>query len=127
LAALVALPYWAQCRALARIYDGRYAVASLRVGNHLRRQAREQPDLRSYYVGEDGTFNDSPLFYHTAMTMAADHQITRVPPWEVTRTPVGQLVVLCGARTRRQWEKHFQTSVVLETDSCVTLRLDAAK
>ena len=124
---VAALPYWAQCRALARLYDGRYAVASLRLGNHLRHQAQAEPGWRDYYYGEDGQFNDSPKFYLAAVELQAGHRIGRVPPWETQKTPVGQLVVVCGATTRRAWEKWYRTAVVLQTDSCVTLRLEARK
>jgi 4-amino-4-deoxy-L-arabinose transferase-like glycosyltransferase len=121
---LVALPYWAQCRALARIYDGRYQVASLRLGNHLRRQAQAEPALRDYYLAEDGAFNDSPVFYRTAMEMQAGHRLVRIPPWKLAETTANKVVVVC---TRRLWEARFQTSLLLQSDSSVTLRLMALK
>lgn len=127
LALVVALPYWAQCRAVARLYDTRYHDPALRLGNHLRRQARLEPKIRDYYFGGNGLFNDSPRFYQTAMEMQAGHHITRVPPWKINETSAGQLVVVCGAAARRTWEKWYRTSLVLETDSCATLRLDARR
>ena len=62
----MALPYWAQCRTLARFFDRRYDVPSLLVGNHLRHQAAALPAVRRYYLAEDSTFNDSPVFYKAA-------------------------------------------------------------
>ena len=124
-ALLVALPYWAQCRALARFFDRRYEVPSLRVGNHLRHQAAARPEVRSYYLAEDSIFNDSPVFYKLALERKAGHRIVRVPPKKINETPTGQLVVVCGAALRRAWEREYRTSLVLETDSCVTLRLEA--
>lgn len=127
LALVVVLPYWAQCRVLVRIYDHRYAVPALRLGNHLRHQQEAAPDLREYYLGEDGTFNDSPLFYLAATERQAGHYIRRVPPQKLNETSAGQVVVVCGAATRRTWEKWYRTRLILQTDSCVTLRLEARR
>lgn len=127
LAAVVALPYWAQCRTLSRFYAKRYDAPSLRFGNHLRHQAQSRPELQEYYLGIDGTFNDSPGFYRTAMEMQARHWITPVPPWKIQETAAGRVVVVCGARTRRVWEKWYRTRLLLQSDSCVTLRLEARR
>ncbi|QNH62583.1 ArnT family glycosyltransferase [Hymenobacter sediminicola] len=124
---IVCLPYWAQCRTLVRIYDDRYKVPSLQLGFHLRHQLELEPTLRDYYHGDDGQFNDSPAFYRTAMAMQHSHRIVRVPPWKVNETSAGQLVVICGAKPRFFWEKWYRTSLILKTDSCVTLRLEARR
>ncbi|SHL41899.1 ArnT family glycosyltransferase [Hymenobacter psychrotolerans] len=124
---LVCLPYWAQCRAIARIYDDRYRVPSLRLGAHLRHQLELEPGIREYYHGDDGQFNDSPIFYRTIMEMQHGHRIERVPPWKVNETSAGRLVVICGAKPRREWERWYRTTLILQTDSCVTLRLETRR
>lgn len=127
LALVGALPYWAQCRAIVRIYDARYAVPALRLGAHLRHQHQEAPGLRGYYLGLDSTFNDAPMFYWMAAELQTGHYIQRVLPKQLPETSAGRVVVVCGAATRRLWEKQYQTTLLLQTDSCVTLRLDARR
>jgi hypothetical protein len=125
--AVAAQPYWAQSRALARVYDRRYALPSLRLGNHLRHQVQAMPELRRYSFAEDTLLNDSPMFYRMAAEMRYGHVIARVPVPKMRETATGELVVVCGAALRRRWEKHYQTSVVLQTDSCVTMQLEARR
>ncbi|HEX8329178.1 MAG TPA: glycosyltransferase family 39 protein [Hymenobacter sp.] len=127
LAVVVAQPYWVQCRALARIYDLRYSRPSLRLGNHLNHQVQVLPELRRYSFAEDTLLNDSPMFYRTATEMRHGHVIERVPVPKMRETATGEFVVVCGAALRRRWERHYRTSVVLRTDSCVTLLLEARR
>jgi 4-amino-4-deoxy-L-arabinose transferase-like glycosyltransferase len=127
LALVVMLPYWAQCRNVVRIYDARYHDPSLRLGHHLRHQTEVDPELREYYVASDGAFNDSPVFYQLAAEMQYSHYIRRVAPNEVSDTEADHIVVVCGAATRRIWERQYHTSLILQTDSCVTLRLDSRR
>ncbi|GAA3981324.1 ArnT family glycosyltransferase [Hymenobacter antarcticus] len=128
LALIAALPYWAQCRALARVYDARYNVPALRLGTHLRHQAQAVPTLRAYLLAGDTTFNDSPVFYRMAAEMRFGHRIRRVPPAAIHDSAgVGERVVVCGAALRHRWEQEYRTRVELQTDSCVTLRLEARR
>ena len=127
LALVASLPYWAQCRALVRTYDARYQQPELWVGNHLRHQAQALPAVRDYYYGPRSGYSESLLFYQAAAELQYGHRIERVPPWELNKTSAGHLVVVCGAATRRHWETFYRTSVVLQTDSCVTLRLEARR
>jgi len=125
---LIALPYWAQCRALARIYDARNNVPSLLYGQHIRRQVQVEPNLREYLAGVDGQFNDSPDFYRAAARLNYNHSITFVTPWSILdKARPGQYVAICGTRTRRNWERLFRTSIMVQSDSCVTLFLEARK
>lgn len=127
LALVVALPYWAQCRALVRTYDARYQMPALRVGAHIRHQAQARPELRDYYLGYPGEYSESTLFYQAATELRLGHHITAIVPWELGKTAAGHEVVVCGAATRRVWERFYRTRVVLATDSCVTLRLEARR
>lgn len=121
---VVGFPYWAQCRALVRIYDARLHNPSLLLGMHLQHQTEVEPSLNQYYYGSDGSFNDSPRFYQTAAEMEKAHLITNIPPWKMIDVKADRFVILCGAKQRRHWEKFYRTSVILTTDSCVTLRLE---
>ena len=127
LALVVAFPYWAQCRALAGFYDKRDADPSLLYGKHLRQQASTSASWDEYYLGVNGAFNDSPLFYQSAVQMRYGLRSVAVPPWKIGETEAGRYVVVCGAATRRVWERTYRTSLVLQTDSCATLRLDARR
>ncbi|MBD2714092.1 glycosyltransferase family 39 protein [Microvirga sp. STR05] len=126
LALVVALPYWAQCRALVRTYDDRHQVPSLLFGKHIRQQVRLEPALKEYLLGTDGQFNDSPIFYQQAAALAYGHTSQITPPWRIAEyARPGQYVVVCGRKNRRIWERSFRTVVLLETDSCATLFLGA--
>ncbi|MDO7850086.1 ArnT family glycosyltransferase [Hymenobacter convexus] len=127
LALVLALPYWALCRTLVRTYDARYQQVAQQVGHHIRQQARARPEVQDYYFGTPGEYSESLLFYQAAAELQFGHRITAVPPWELLKTTAGREVVVCGKATRRAWENYYRTSVVLETDSCVTLRLEARR
>ncbi|MDO7845395.1 glycosyltransferase family 39 protein [Hymenobacter sp. M29] len=127
LALVAALPYWAQCRALVRTYDARYQTATLRLGPHIRHQVQARPGLQAYSIGYPPDYSPSMWFYQGAAELQYGHRIMAVPYRELGKATVGHEVVVCGAATRRAWESMYRTSVVLVTDSCVTLRLEARR
>ena len=124
---LVCLPYWAQCRYLARIYDTRYQLAAPRIGPHLHHQARTMPDIHEYYYAENRDFGDVQSFYLLAADLTNAPYISRIPAGQVPDLAPGCLVVVCGARPRQLWESRYHTVAVLQTDSCVTLRLEGRR
>ncbi|GAA4392468.1 ArnT family glycosyltransferase [Hymenobacter koreensis] len=108
---------------LRELHQRRYTVAALLYGQHLRAQVTALPELRTYTLLRGNEFNDSPEFYRTAAQLELGHDIGRAAPWEAGSLEPATVVVACGAEARKPWTQRYETQVLLQTDSCVTLRL----
>jgi hypothetical protein len=124
---VAAPPYWLLLRHEERLYDLRNHDPNLLYGQHLAAQVRDWPGIQEYVIGVDGKFNDVVEFYRQAANWRYQHNTTLVTPWEASKTATGQIVVACGATARRPWLRLFHTKVLVRSDSCVTLLLEARR
>jgi hypothetical protein len=124
---VTALPYGVQLQLIRRSTDFARRNSSLQYGYHLRAQARKLPYVRTYLLGDDGIFNDSPEFYVAAISAQYGHRITRVSLWDVGWVSPPRTVTTCGARARKTWERFYKTQDIFRTDSCVTFRIEARR
>lgn len=121
--AFAAFPYLAQWQFIRHLDDTRFKYSQLLYGRQLREQVRLYPELKEYAIATNGTFNDSPNFYRTAAELTYGHRIRRVAPWQLDSVQVGQTLVACGYKAYHPWQLRYQTQVVCQTDSCMTLLL----
>ncbi|SMB80586.1 hypothetical protein SAMN00120144_4012 [Hymenobacter roseosalivarius DSM 11622] len=124
---VAAPPYVTQLMRTRHSTDVALHHPSLLYGRHLRAQAQQLPHLRTYVLGDNGVFNDSPAFYMAALRRQYGHHITRVPPWEVGWVSPPRVVATCGAKAHRPWLQHYQIRELFRTDSCVTFQLVARR
>lgn len=123
----VAGPYGACLAQLRDWHQRRFELAQLLYGGHLRAQMAQHPELRTYALATDGTFNDSPEFYRKAQMLQYGHRIARTNPSEAGTLPPGTVLVACGTAAARPWQHRYQYEVLVQTDSCVTLKLGALR
>jgi len=124
---VAAPPYWLQLRHLEHLYDTRNQDPNFLYGQHLNAQFRDWPGIQEYIIGVDGKFNDVVEFYRQAAKWRYQHQTVLITPWDASKTAAGQIVVACGANARRPWLRLFHTKVLVRSDSCVTLLLEARR
>jgi 4-amino-4-deoxy-L-arabinose transferase-like glycosyltransferase len=120
---VVAGPYADRLAHLRELQQRRLENPTLLYGRHLAAQVAQRPELREYLVATDSLYNDSPEFYRVAAEMRYGHRSGWVQPEYAGQPGPGTLVVACGAAARRPWLARYQTETLLQTDSCVTLRL----
>ncbi|RAK68122.1 ArnT family glycosyltransferase [Hymenobacter edaphi] len=120
---VVAGPYADRMAHLRELQQRRLENPTLLYGRHLTAQASQQPALREYLVATDSLYNDSPEFYRVAAQLRYGHRSGWVQPEFAGRPEPGTVVVACGAAARRPWLARYRTETLLQTDSCVTLRL----
>ena len=120
---LAALPYLNQVQYLRQLSKIRFENDQLVYGHHLRRQWQQLPDVRSYIIGTDNSFNDVPEFYRMAAEYGHGHRVRRLAPWQRDKAQPGETVAVCGQRAIQAWQQYFQTTVLVQSDSCLTLRL----
>lgn len=66
-------------------------------------------------------------FYRVAAELRSGHHIGRAAPADAGALPPGTVVVACGAAARRPWQQQYQATILLQTDSCLTLRLESRR
>ncbi len=121
--ALAAFPYLNQIQYLRKLSDHRFENHQLVYGHHLRYQRQQLPNLNRYILGTDGSFNDTPEFYRLAAEYQFGHWVRRLGPWQIGEAQPGETVVVCGQKATTAWRQSFQTTVLLQSDSCLTLQL----
>ncbi|GGF00551.1 ArnT family glycosyltransferase [Hymenobacter cavernae] len=122
---VVATPaYWLQLRYVEQVYNARSRDASTLYGRHLQAQIRDWPGIQEYIIGVDGKFNDVVELYRQIAKWRYQHHTTIITPWDASKTSPGQIVVACGVDARRPWLRQFRTTVLVRSDSCVTLKLE---
>jgi hypothetical protein len=124
---LAAFPYLNQVQYLRQLSKYRFDNHQLVYGHHLRQQWQQQPELWTYTLGTDGSFNDAPLYYQLATQFQQGHTVARLASWQATESHPGDVVVVCGQKATRAWQTTFQTEILVQSDSCRTLRLGARR
>ncbi|AYA38094.1 phospholipid carrier-dependent glycosyltransferase [Hymenobacter oligotrophus] len=125
--AVAAFPYLAQWQHIRMLHKHRLDWSQLLYGRHIQAQAAKLPELRQYTLVTEAIFNDSPEFYRTAAEMQYGHQVERLASWQTDKGYPGKIIVTCGDRAARHWLQQYETQVLLQTDSCKTVRLLARK
>ncbi|MCA8832433.1 ArnT family glycosyltransferase [Hymenobacter pini] len=120
---LAASPYLNQVQYLRQLSKHRFDNHQLVYGHHLQQQWRQHPELWTYTLGTDGSFNDAPLYYQLAAQYQQGHTVARRPAWQAAQSSPGDVVVVCGQKALRAWQTSFQTEPLIQSDSCRTLRL----
>lgn len=124
---VAAFPYLNQVQYLRQLSKYRFDNHQLVYGHHLRQQWQQQPELQAYTLGTDGSFNDVPEFYRMAAEYQQGHAVTRRAAWQTTESRPGDVVVVCGQKATQAWQTTFQTEILVQSDSCRTLRLGARR
>ncbi|MET4107311.1 glycosyltransferase family 39 protein [Hymenobacter sp. UYP22] len=125
--ALAAFPYLNQVQYLRQLSKYRFDNHQLVYGHHLRQQWQQHPELWTYTLGTDGSFNDAPLFYQMAAQYQQGHTVARRAAWQAAESGPGEVVVACGQKATLAWQSAFQTETLVQSDSCQTLRLGARR
>ncbi|KAA9333216.1 phospholipid carrier-dependent glycosyltransferase [Hymenobacter busanensis] len=120
--AVALFPYLSQWRYIDSLANSPVKDMNLLYGYLIHDLPRQLPNLHKYVVMTDGVFNDSPVFYAAAAQHQFGHQSRVRTPWGIWPDP-GEIIVACGAKARKPWQKRFVTQELARTDSCVTLRL----
>lgn len=116
-------PYADRLAHLRDLQQRRLENPALLYGQHLAAQVAQRPELRTYLLSTDNSYNDSPEFYRVAAEMRYGHRSGQVRADYAGQPEPGTVVVACGAAARRPWLVRYQTETLVQTDSCVTLRL----
>ncbi|RTQ45826.1 phospholipid carrier-dependent glycosyltransferase [Hymenobacter gummosus] len=116
-------PYADRLAHLRELHQRRFQNATLLYGRHLTAQATQRPELQEYLVATDSLHNDSPEFYRVAAQRRYGHRSGWVHSTFAGQPEPGTVVVTCGAAARRPWLARYQVETLLQTDSCVTMRL----
>ncbi|RSK49601.1 ArnT family glycosyltransferase [Hymenobacter rigui] len=124
---LAAFPYLNQVQYLRQLSKYRFDNHQLVYGHHLRQQWQQHPELWTYTLGTDGSFNDAPLYYQLAAHYQQGHTVTRLAAWQAAESRPGDVVAVCGQKATRAWQAAFQTEILVQSDSCRTLRLGARR
>ncbi|WP_185817000.1 ArnT family glycosyltransferase [Hymenobacter metallilatus] len=125
--ALAAFPYLNQIAFLRNLAKHRFDNHQLVYGHHLRQQWQQQPTLWAYTLGTDGSFNDAPEFYRLAAEYQQHHTVRRLAAWQARDSQPGETVVVCGHKATQAWQTAFHTEILVQSDSCRTLRLGARR
>ncbi|GAB2962823.1 hypothetical protein GCM10027048_34410 [Hymenobacter coalescens] len=120
---LAAAPLYGRLRFIGTLPTLGRDEAPLFIGDHLRVQQQRLPALRDFALAHPG-YHGTLDFYRLATERRHGGWLTAAYPEQIGQQPAGQTVVVCGRRLRRQWEQQWRTQVLLETDSCATLRLE---
>ncbi|NVO32232.1 ArnT family glycosyltransferase [Hymenobacter lapidiphilus] len=116
-------PYANLMKQQTTAHRARYGEAEVQFGRHLQRQRTAQPWLTAYSILTSSAYNGSMEWYAIVAQKSFNEQVTYRFDDNIPQLVAGETVMVCDSRLRQQLQQQRVVQVLLQQDSCATLRV----